>query len=561
MTKMRFLFDIFLRFSSVYLTVIKIVFQFVTATSLISSCSSTNESSALDLKVHSWYVRSHIAYLADDKLKGRMPGTLEYQMAIDYVIKQFKSIGIESAGENSSYLQAVKIRTGVIDETSSKLTVIEGSDKRDLVAGNDYIFFGDLNTPRGHAAASVVFVGYGIDAPHLEYNDYKGIDVQGKIIMAMTGAPKSFPSTELAHFSSYSTKFETAIDHGAVGIILVSPDEEYHRIIKGYRFKGNHGMVTPNGESFGRTAFGRGLRFAAIMNKTAAAKIFLQDTDQFWSEFKNKTVSGLLKVSISALTVTSYTEFTSYNVLGRLDGSDAKLKNEYLIYSAHLDHLGIGEPVKADSIYNGAHDNASGVSCVLEIARLFSQLKVRPKRTVVFLMTTGEEMGLLGSDYFTRYPTVPIENIVANINIDMPTFISPLMSIEPVGAEHSSLINNVREAAGRLNLEIRPDHAPELVRFIRSDQYNFVRAGIPAIHVKYGLKGQDSLFQLASSFHDFMTKVYHKPNDELNDHFDFRAAEVYVKLNFLIGYSVSRDVQRPYWNKDDFFEKQLRKKK
>lgn len=204
MTKMRFFFNIFLRFRSVYFTILKIVFQFVTTASLISSCSSTNERGDFDLKVHSWYVRSHIAYLADDKLKGRMPGTLEYQMAIDYVIKQFKSIGIESAGENSSYLQAVKIRTGVIDETSSKLTVIEGSKKRDLVAGNDYIFFGDLNTPRGHAAAGVVFVGYGIDAPHLEYNDYTGMDVQGKIIMAMTGAPKSFPSTELAHFSSYS---------------------------------------------------------------------------------------------------------------------------------------------------------------------------------------------------------------------------------------------------------------------------------------------------------------------------------------------------------------------
>ena len=560
MTKIRFSVNIFLRSRSVYLSVFKIVFQFVTAASLIVSCSSTNESGVLDLKVPSWYVRSHIAFLADDKLKGRMPGTLEYQMAIDYVIKQLKLIGIESAGENSSYLQTVKIRKGVIDETSSRLTVIDGSDKRDLVTGDDYIFFGDLNTPKSYAMAGVVFVGYGIDAPHLKYNDYMDMNVHGKIIMVMTGAPKSFPSTELAHFSSYSTKFKSAIDHGAVGIILVSPDDEYHRIIKGYRFQGNHGIVAPNGESFGRTVFGHDLRFAAIMSKTAATKIFLQDTDQFWSGYKNKTVSGSLRVSVSASTVTLYTEFTSYNVIGRLNGSDAKLKNEYLIYSAHLDHLGIGEPVKGDSIYNGAHDNASGVSCVLEIARLFSQQKVKPKRTVIFLMTTGEEMGLLGSDYFTRYPTVPIENIVANINIDMPTFISPLLSIEPIGAEHSSLINNVREAAGRLNLEIRPDHAPELVRFIRSDQYNFVRIGIPALHIKYGLKGQDSLFQLDSAFHDFMTKVYHKPNDELNDHFDFRAAEIYIKLNFLIGNSVSQDVKRPYWNKGDFFETPVWKK-
>lgn len=492
-------------------------------------------------------IRSHIAYLADDRLMGRLPGTPGYDMAVDYVTARYRQYGLEPAGDSGTYLQYVTIRKGYIDKTASEF-VVDGKSKTLFKLGSDYVFFPDLNSSRSEITAPLVFVGYGIDRPGR--NDYAGVDVRNKIAVMVTGAPDSLPATEFAHFSNFTTKFETAVRHGAAGIVLCTPGSSLKRSSLRYADRGNTGIVSPDGEAFGRTVFAPALKFVAIVDWSSMKKIVGRDPDGFWSEYKKKPDPRELPTRISARTKTDYTTLASVNVIGRWRGSDEALRDEHVVYSAHLDHVGVGEPVDGDSIYNGAHDNASGVACVLEIARTISRLKERPRRSMLFVMTTAEEMGLLGSEYFTRFPTV--SNMVANINMDMPTLIAPLLSIEPLGAAHSDLMDNVRTAASRLKLDIMPDHMPEQVRFIRSDQYNFVRRGIPALHVKYGLKSADTL-DLSARIKAFTKNVYHRPSDELDDSFDFTAGEVYVRLNFLIGYSVAQQDKRPSWNEGDFF--------
>ena len=240
-----------------------------------------------------------------------------------------------------------------------------------------------------------------------------------------------------------------------------------------------------------------------------------------------------------------------------IEGSDNKLKKEFVIHSAHLDHLGVGKAINGDSIYNGAHDNASGVASALEIARMYSLLKIKPKRSILFLMVTAEEMGLLGSAYFANNPTIAKKNIVVDVNTDMPTFLANLESIAPLGAEHSSLMKIVETAAQILGLSVEPDPEPTEGRFVRSDQYSFVKAGIPALHVKFGHKNSNP--NLAEEVKIWREANYHKPSDEVTNGFFWTAGKKYAQVNFLISYMVSEDKKRVTWNEGDFFKLRLKR--
>ena len=278
------------------------------------------------------------------------------------------------------------------------------------------------------------------------------------------------------------------------------------------------------------------------------------DTAQVFAAIKGgKPASALLKNSVSASVQSAYQDIESYNVVGKFGGADAKLRDEYVVHSAHLDHLGIGAPVKGDSIYNGAHDNASGTACVLEIAKIYSRLKEKPKRSMLFVFVTGEELGLLGSSAFAASPTVPKAEIVADINMDMPTIIAPLLSVVALGGQHSSLLEPVQKATAYLGIALEQDPEPEQNRFIRSDQYSFVTAGIPALHIKYGNKTADGRNNLSEDVQKWRAMTYHKPQDDINGRFDFEAGKKYVQLCFLIGYQVAQNPVRPTWNKGDFF--------
>ncbi|MBA4145578.1 MAG: peptidase M28 [Cytophaga sp.] len=483
-------------------------------------------------------IRQRIMYLSGDQLKGRLPGTEGYRMAVDFVINELKALGVKPKGDQG-FIQHVTLRKGVIDSAKSSMSV----NGIALRYGKEYALAPDLNKPSSSAEAEVVYAGYGIVAPHLQHDDYQAIDVKGKIVVISDGVPQDFPASERAHFNLAVTKCEAASKRGAAGVVILLSGNETLRMggITKSGMDGITGYVTPDGRAFSsRTNVFNTISFLAY-SKASLFEEWIQD---------KKPRALNLKIKVQSATAIS--DSKSENIVGVIEGTDAQLKEEYVVHTAHLDHVGIGTPVKGDSIYNGAHDNASGVACLIEIAKLYTKAKL--KRSVLMVLVTSEEKGLLGSGYFASHPTVPKDKIVADINTDMPTLIAPLLSIEPLGAVHSSLMNEVKKAADYLHLDVMEDHMPEQVRFVRSDQYSFIRQGIPALHVKYGLKTDDPAIDLRKKIDEWTEAHYHKPSDEFADAaFNFDAAVTYVKLNFLIGWQVANTLKRPAWNKGDFF--------
>ena len=480
-------------------------------------------------------IKSRIKYLADDKLVGRKPGTPGFQMAVDFVIEQFKSLGVQPKGDDG-YLQKVVLRTGKVDSTKQSF-FWNGTP---LKLGRDVVIMPDMNNATNQGEADVIFIGTGISAPHLGHDDLAGIDVKGKIVLMIAGVPEKFPASERAHFNSMVMRAEMAAAKGAIGAIAVVSEQGFNQLKAG-SFGGSRGIVNKGGSVSSRSVpMNPSIKFCAVGNT------------KYFTPIVEKLKRGDIVGKVKAQSATSYTDVVSYNVIGWIEGSDAKLKNEFVIHTAHLDHVGKGAPVNGDSVYNGAHDNASGVACALEIAKLYKNSKM--KRSVMIALVTAEEMGLLGSFYLAANPPVEKKSIVANINTDMPTLIAPLLSIEPLGAKHSSIMNEVVKAAAYLNLEVQEDHIPDQVRFVRSDQYSFIREGIPALAVKYGLKVNDPTLDLKKKIDDWTKEHYHKPSDEYREEaFDFDAALTYVRLNYLIGYQIANAKKRPTWNKGDFF--------
>jgi hypothetical protein len=490
-------------------------------------------------------IRGRVIFLSHDSLRGRKPGSSGYQMAVDFAIRQFKSMGIEPKGDDG-YLQHVVIRSARVDTSGCSFTI----NGRIFRHGKQVALFPDMNHAQNSGSGKAVWVGYGISAPHLGHDDYKSVDVRGKVVIMRSGAPKDFPASELAHFNNFSIKGDIAAAHGAIGIILLENKVPEFLAAADAATKGLNGFVNKDGTvGSGRMTVAPSIRFIALAN----AGLF----DEYINHEHSAPVD--LNITISAASRTLYRDIKSYNVVGWIPGTDPELKNEYVIHTAHLDHLGVGKPIQGDSIYNGAHDNASGTACALEIAGLYKRVKT--KRSILIALVTAEEMGLLGSRYLATNPPVPNGSIVADVNTDMPTLIAPMLSIEPLGANHSTLINQVNVAAKFLDLEVQPDHMPEQVRFVRSDQYSFIRMGIPALHVKFGLKTKNPNFDLRKHIDVWTNTHYHKPSDEFRDaSFNFASAATYVKLNFLIGYQVANTTERPSWVKGDFFGETFGKK-
>jgi hypothetical protein len=509
-------------------------------------------------------IKRHIAFLADDKMRGRLPGTREFQIAIDYIIKHYTMFGMKPAGDNGTFLQALKIRKARINSDKIQFN-IKGTDKA-LTFGDDFVLYPHFEETATTLTAPLVFVGYGISAPDMNYDDYEGIDVKGKIVVIVSGAPDNFPSTIRSHSLGRTTIVQTAIKKGAAGVLFKSSTGvNLKNQAFGATTSGTHIALNKQGKMYYPSysgGAGMGLKvYGSISNELFS--LISKKTEEEMTNVLNTLKGGKpssfdLKATADISFNSLHQDIDSYNVVGMFEGSDKKLKNEYVIHTAHLDHVGISTPVKGDSINNGAHDNASGVSSTLEVARLYSKLKMKPKRSMIFVMVTGEEMGMLGSSYFATYPTVDKKNIVADVNMDMPTIIAPLMAVVPLGAPHSTLINQVKNAASFLGLDVESDPEPDQNRFIRSDQYSFVLQGIPALHIKYGDKTAEPGKKLSDQVKVWRADTYHKPQDQLEGGvFDFEAGKKYVQLNFLISYQVAQEQARPKWNDGDFFGKQF----
>jgi len=500
-------------------------------------------------------LKADIAYLADDKLLGRMPGTPGYQMAVDYVTSKLKALGVKPAGDKG-YLQTVKLRRATASGAS--LTIgYDALNPSSVRNGNDVNVYPNPVNPEVKASAPLVFAGYGVTQPALNYDDYAGIDVKGKVVVVTRGAPDSFQSAVAAHVGSTVNIMKNAAEHGAIGVMLVSADSTLKTLTNISR--GVYCVLDKNNKLIlSRVYYSDQIKFLASAKYTMFN--FLchnagKDVEAVMAQLKKgKPQSFALNSTVNVNINSVYETFKSYNVIGKIEGSDPVLRKQYMVHSAHLDHLGVGETVAGDSIYNGAQDNAAGVASLLGIAKMYSKITVKPKRSILMVFVTAEEMGDLGSGYFALHPTVPIKSMVANVNVDQPTLIAPLLSITALGAEHSSLINQVNQAAAYMDIVVEPDPEPKQARFTRSDQYSFVLAGIPALNIKYGSVTADGKKGMNALVAPWRDKYYHKPQDDINGPFDFNAAQKHSQLNFLIGYLVAQDKTAPTWNAGDFFE-------
>jgi len=503
-------------------------------------------------KVDTAQFKADIAYLADDKLKGRGPGTEGFQMAVDYVVGRLKSMGVKPAGENGTWLQEVKLRKATTGTADAALT---GQNAVALTAGKDYNILPNPSKPDVSLSGQLAFTGYGASEPSLGYDDYAGLDVKGKVVLVVRGAPDKFSSSVMAHTMNPTSILKAAAEHGAIGVIMCTADSAARfGAARGgqYSVIGKDGTVVISRTFYSDDVKVLGQFSYPIFNnlvKGAGKTIPALLAQMKGGQPASFAIDAGIKISYTS----TYNDIISYNIVGKIEGSDPKLKNEYVVHSAHLDHLGIGRPVEGDSIYNGAHDNASGCASVMAIAKIYSGIKNKPKRSILTVLLTGEELGDLGSGYFAARPAVPVKSIVADVNTDMPTIIAPLLSVTALGAEHSSLAKQVDEAAGYLGLGVEPDPEPKQVRFVRSDQYSFVVNGIPALHIKYGSKTADGKNNLNDFVAKWRAKYYHKPQDDINGIFDFAAGKKYAQLNFIIGYLVAQDDARPTWNKGDIF--------
>jgi hypothetical protein len=497
-------------------------------------------------------IKADITYLADDKLKGRAPGSEGYQMAVDYVIGQLKAVNVKPAGENNTWLQKVRLRKAFVKNASLSIT----GQTNITAPPRSFVIYPNPVVDTVKLSAGLAFAGYGISEPALGYDDYAGIDVKGKVVIVMRGSPEKFSSSVAAHVMNSTQILKVAAEHGAVGVVIGSADST---VRMGNVSRGVYSVMDDDkgNVAISRTYYSKQLGVYGSLGYSLFNSLVKQsgkDLQQIPAKLKaGQPGSFVINASVNISYTSTYQDIISYNVVGKVEGSDSKLKKEYVVHSAHLDHLGIGTPVQGDSIYNGAHDNASGVASVISIAKIYSSIKVKPKRSILFVLMTGEELGDLGSGYFAKHPTVPGKSLVADVNTDMPTIIAPLLSITALGAEHSSLAKQVAQAAGHFSLVVEPDPEPAQARFTRSDQYSFVVQGIPALHIKYGSKTADGKNNLNDIVAPWRAKYYHKPQDDINGIFDFEAGKKYAQLNFLIGYLVAQDTARPTWNAGDIF--------
>ncbi len=510
-------------------------------------------------------IRADMRFLADDLLEGRGTGARGYDIAAAFVATRFEALGLAPAGDQGGYFQTVPLRSLRVDQSKSSFSLLRAGKERSPQLRQDALLSGNAGVADSAVEAAVVFVGYGVTAPESGYDDYKHVDVKGKIVAYMFGAP-NFDSSLKAHYTSSLEKRRNAAAHGAAGLILINDpvlEKMYsfaHRVrdlaIPEYRWldpRGQPAHYFPQLQAVASLSLEETARFFEGSGHTA---------EQVFAAAKaGKSRSFPMPLVAKVRTVTEWKDLHSVNVAAKLEGSDPGLKVEHVVYTAHLDHLGISTPVDGDSIYNGALDNASGTAEMLQIARAFSSMQPRPRRSLVFVAVAGEEAGLLGSDYFASYPTVAQSSIVANVNTDEVQMLWPLRDVVAFGAEHSTLHSVVDRSAQRLGLVQSPDPMPEEVAFVRSDQYSFVRQGIPAMMVSPGFKSDDPAIEPAKIFENWGQTRYHQPQDDMQQPgLDFEAAALFGRFAYLCGYEIAQDTARPAWNPGDFFGAHYAKK-
>lgn len=496
---------------------------------------------------------AHVQYLADDKLEGRDTGSAGFAEAAEYVTEQFQKAGLQPAGEHG-FAQAVELVATQIQESASSLSVVLDGKVEDVKFGEDGFLTVNQDTAKSTEAEGV-FVGYGLTVPEAHYDDLAGQNLKGKIAVLVTGGPADMAGPLKAHYQSQEERRRALQMAGAVGVATI-PNPKAAEVpwsrTAGARFEPRMELTPRNGE---RRILG--YPFSMYVNPEHAEKFFAGSGHTFQEVLgalnANKPLPHFpLAVKIRAQVSTKKWQLKSENLAGVLPGSDSKLKNEYVIVSAHLDHVGIGEPVNGDKIYNGAMDDASGIASLIEIARGLHESGAKPKRSILFLAVTAEEKGLLGSKHFAEYPTVPAKSIVADLNMDMFLPLFPLKYLEVQGLGESTLGDDIRAVCRAAGVEVQADKQPDHNRFIRSDQYSFIKQGVPSLAFKFGwLPGTPQ----ERIFNDWYKERYHGPADDANQPVDAAAAAQFNDILGKLALRVADATERPAWKSGSFFRR------
>jgi Zn-dependent M28 family amino/carboxypeptidase len=504
------------------------------------------------------HIRWHVRYLSHDLLEGRGTGQRGGDIAAEYIATQFAEYGLKPAGDNGSYLQKVPL-VGITTLAESQFSLVPKQGPPMILKPLDeYVAYDRTQQSKSDIDADIVYVGYGIEAPEYGWDDYKGIDVHGKVLLMLVNEPPSddpkfFKGKALTYYGRWTYKYEEATRKGALGVILVHREDmaSYPWGVVRNSFSGEQSYLKLEGPA---------LQVASWVPVDVAKKLAAaagMDLDKMMADARTREFHPVdLGVRLKAHMVSKVRNFESNNVLATLPGSDRNLKSEAVIYTAHYDHFGIRPEMPAgNNIFHGAADNATGCGILLEVARAFSAARERPGRSMIFAAVTAEEQGLLGSEYLGKHPPIPAGKIALDLNYDDIRPLGAPEEVEVTGAERTTFYPWVQATAKDFRLAIRPDALPEAGHFYRSDHFSLARVGVPSFSINEGMKfkGHDEAWGLAQE-KEYVEKHYHQPSDEYHAEMDFTADAAMARFGFALGWEAASFSRLIGWQKGDEFE-------
>ena len=518
-------------------------------------------------KVDQQALLKQINVLASDEFEGRAPGTKGEDLTVKYLQDQFRQMGLTAGNPDGTYVQKVPL-VGITAKNTTPLTIAKGAEKVTFKWGDDVVAWSKhVADSAALDASELVFAGYGVEAPEFTWNDFKDADVKGKTIIVLVNDPpvpdpadaskldpKTFGGNAMTYYGRWTYKFEEGARKGAAGTLVVHETERAgypFSVVQG-NLKEKFDLVTPD-KNMGRAAIEGWITLDT-------AKKILKLAGQNFDALKKQAVTRDFKpvplgLKASLAIHNTMRTIDSQNVVAKLEGSDPRQKDEYVLYSAHWDHFGVGTPVNGDKIYNGALDNASGVATVLEIARAFTQANPQPKRSILFLMVTAEEQGLLGSQYYSVSPLYPLAKTVANINVDGVNQWGRTKDITVVGLGASDLDDYLRQAASAQGRTLTPDPEPEKGFYYRSDHFNFAKQGVPALDPDAGVNYIGKPAEYGKQKRDeYTNRDYHAPSDEVKPDWDLSGAAEDANLLLTVGYRVANADTFPEWKPGNEFK-------
>ena len=518
-------------------------------------------------KVDAQPILEHIKVLSSDEFEGRAPGTKGEELTVKYIQDQFKTLNLKPGNPDGTYVQKVPL-VGIVGTQARPLTLTKGTKKRAFKWADDVVAWTKHVTDGGAIENSgVIFAGYGVEAPEFNWNDFKDVDVKGKTIIVLVNDPavpdpsnqarldpNTFKGDAMTYYGRWTYKFEEGARKGAAAVFVVHETGP-----AGYPFSVVQGNLR---EKFDLVTADKNMGRADIegwITLETAKKILAlggQDFDALKKQARTREFRPVsLGLNASFAVKNTLRTIDSQNVVGKLEGSDPTLKHEYVVYSAHWDHLGVGAPVNGDKIYNGALDNASGVATVLEVAKAFTQIQPQPKRSILFLMVTAEEQGLLGSEYYAKTPLYALNKTVANINIDGINQWGRTKDFTVIGMGASDLDDYLKAAAAEQGRVLRPDPEPEKGFYYRSDHFNFAKQGVPALDPDAGIDfvGKDPAYGKTKR-DEYTEKDYHAPSDQMKPDWDLSGAIEDAELLLAVGYRVANAEMSPEWKPGNEFK-------